>query len=909
MKKVRLEKITNRIILEMTPVDYYAKVLDENIPSFLFDMIEWLENADRNQMRSVFDTSFLRNWPDEYLQEHKQELLPYLVDEFISENDAAYKYFNSISDDEFDDIIIYLYFFSQYRIVTNEDLKVGTSFEDILITYRQLGKTFLDKYVFLANYVPGKGKVSEFDFVVIINDKKVEEFEELASGLDLYVSEEKKNKYDALQKNKVEISEVKHLSNCNAFKYYMDRNYDYAWMFDSDCHFRWEEKKRQEEIETEELNFPPPFESSLDEEYLSDDDPFDITNYNLDQRLSLLYQNTDNYEHNDDAMTFASRYFDCVLYEHLPFNENEGTVAGIMGFINDYDESKIADAAEMYLSIEINHICEELALLTDRKEKMRVLEAVESRIEEILRSIVCDISLSNEKRIARVDSLKCLSEWSIKQLLFSVYSSKDMQYILLNQFRLNKDEESFIRLLFCVCYDTSYLFLNDALDFLMDKVELIDIYEMIVKKIIDYYTPVLKAIDRYDEMVKFEKINNPYGVYDDIGMIALYSAQLDKGELNHSDMLLIQEHIYICANMLDLFSMILGINTILTEDAKGNNTFLTKNQYKRVRDISNEYRHFFLLMIDHIFEDYSLTEDYLMTQAVKTIEDKEEKIEEYKKVNILFQGMMESLQSILDSDTVDPQEIADNKQIILKMANMLGLEWDKIDQFIDKLIVKLTKLDIHDAKYIEFYVSIERELKTLYSEIDLSIIKTLATAEYFYSIYIEEKKEIENFDYSCFSILYYRCLEDALNSYLYIPYKQAFEQKAIEQIEMYGENDYRADIVVHKVNGLICYSKRDKEYYLNERLPLGGLAYFCRNLYNSNNSTLKKWIDSRFSEPNKLCDFSDEIFEVSKKRNQAAHGSSVLPAQSLIDSKNFVYNKEYSQTLRNMLIRFMKLLK
>ena len=59
---------------------------------------------------------------------------------------------------------------------------------------------------------------------------------------------------------------------------------------------------------------------------------------------------------------------------------------------------------------------------------------------------------------------------------------------------------------------------------------------------------------------------------------------------------------------------------------------------------------------------------------------------------------------------------------------------------------------------------------------------------------------------------------------------------------------------------------------------------------------------------NALYDLGEELFEVSKKRNQAAHGSTVLPAQALKDSKDCVYNTSGSQKSGNTLVRLVKLM-
>ena len=106
-------------------------------------------------------------------------------------------------------------------------------------------------------------------------------------------------------------------------------------------------------------------------------------------------------------------------------------------------------------------------------------------------------------------------------------------------------------------------------------------------------------------------------------------------------------------------------------------------------------------------------------------------------------------------------------------------------------------------------------------------------------MYIEEREEIENFDYRCFSMLYYRCLEEALNSLLYIPYKEEFEYEVLEQINKYGIEATRTDLVPGKIKGLFDYSKKERRYQMVDHLPLGEIAFLCKGLASSRNKTLR----------------------------------------------------------------------
>ena len=94
-----------------------------------------------------------------------------------------------------------------------------------------------------------------------------------------------------------------------------------------------------------------------------------------------------------------------------------------------------------------------------------------------------------------------------------------------------------------------------------------------------------------------------------------------------------------------------------------------------------------------------------------------------------------------------------------------------------------------------------------------------------------------------------------------------------------------------------------------DHLPLGGIAFQCKGLASSRNKTLRDWTMKMCRSAGTLNSFGEELLEVSKKRNIAAHGSGALPAQALVDSKNYVYNKTYTRELKNLLIRFLQLIK
>lgn len=895
MKIVQLEKVTNRIILEMTPVDSYAEIFDQKVSAFFSESIDWLERASREEMKKEFDISFLRNWSDEYLEEHKQELLIYVFATFFNETDFVQSdYVQAMSDDEFECYNTYLCFFGQYRIVTGENLSKGMSCSDILRKYKTLGEDFLNKYVYTDNYVPGKGRLYSWEYAIPIRDDRIDEFEKAVDGLDLYVTEYHKKKFDIINSRTDKVAEIEHLSSCDAFNYYMDRDYTPEW---------------------EPVNLPPvneshPFLESVGSKRIFLYQITELMNirndYTLNGRLKRLYLKSEETSRNNKIMFFASCYFDKYFYNNFPFSKEFKNPFEIL---NANRLKKIRKRCEFHLSVVIKNASEDLAVLSDKNKKLKVISDLDAKIGPILRRVVVNVSDSDIPEFVAYNCMEHLTDFYKKCLLFDVYSSKDMQYILLNQYRLKKDKESFRKILFCICHEVSFMFSEDTPNYGFDESRgFIDIYINTVNKVVSYYQPLFDAIDNGVLSREYIKVDNPYSIDTEFEMISLYVGELYKSRVKQSDNLIAQEHIFICARLFDIFSAILSINMIMMEDIMKENVFVSSDYYREIRTLSSNYRHFFTSMIDHVFNNYILADQYVETQNINRINEEENKNENKKHLNLQFQSVMELLEVILDTDLQDPQEIAEYRMIILKTLAMMDVDYKKTDEFIDRLVLKLLNKDTSDTKFKKTYDNIARELYSLHKNVDESIIKTLATAEYFYSIYIDEKSEIENFDYSCFSILYYRCFEDALNSIIYLPYRKEYEETIIEQYKKLGTNNNGIDLVPAGVNGLVNYSKKSDSYYLAERLTLGGLAFFIRGITKSNNGQIRQWLSNRCKNINKLCQFSDEVLEISKKRNLAAHGSNILPAQSLIDSKNYVFNKMYSQRLKNMLIRFMQIM-
>jgi hypothetical protein len=257
-------------------------------------------------------------------------------------------------------------------------------------------------------------------------------------------------------------------------------------------------------------------------------------------------------------------------------------------------------------------------------------------------------------------------------------------------------------------------------------------------------------------------------------------------------------------------------------------------------------------------------------------------------------------------------ELSESKGMMINSLRILGGDDELIETVINKLENAIVEKCKEKSGFSEIYNRVQQEMKCFSVEISDTTTNTLSTAEYFYKKYIIDMPERETFDYSCFSILYFQVLESALNELLYLPYKLRYET---DILQIANSNAGKADdyyCVPAKVSGLIV--RRNGKYYMAEQLTLGGLSFFCLGMdYNPEKKDLVKFVRNVFKDPNfnvkKLVSFGRELMEISKRRNLAAHASENLSADSFIESKDCVFNKNLTMELRNMLWRFLEFFK
>ena len=114
---------SNGFILEHSPLEQIAKMLDFEFPSFVTDLFNVLENPDREEAREKYGLD-IANGVD-----HRR-----LIEYFW----AIAKKGNVMDLMFFFDYRLYLNFFLQYPIVTGKELDKNWNFTKILEEYRQM---------------------------------------------------------------------------------------------------------------------------------------------------------------------------------------------------------------------------------------------------------------------------------------------------------------------------------------------------------------------------------------------------------------------------------------------------------------------------------------------------------------------------------------------------------------------------------------------------------------------------------------------------------------------------------------------------------------------------------------------------------------------------------------------------
>ena len=272
------------------------------------------------------------------------------------------------------------------------------------------------------------------------------------------------------------------------------------------------------------------------------------------------------------------------------------------------------------------------------------------------------------------------------------------------------------------------------------------------------------------------------------------------------------------------------------------------------------------------------------------------KIRDYYTKNVFFHQVYYQIERrYLDSQIM--QALEDD-------AENFSRSIDHVLDFVNAMVVEkikatIQKLDVYD----ELYGAISGDFDKYASELvkHPQIFSSLVSAEYLYRQYVEGKKPINNFDYSCISIMYYMALEDFINKLVYIPYSR----EVLSQIDSADLNDKswqrnESSRYVSSFGKFWSYGK------LKQSCEIGVVGFLFEAVLKED--MFEQWLLQKFSsiDSNAVKAFGSKLKGVSQRRNDAAHGGNYLTYSDVCTDKHNVYDSDV-QNYRGLIVELLEL--
>ncbi len=550
-------------------------------------------------------------------------------------------------------------------------------------------------------------------------------------------------------------------------------------------------------------------------------------------------------------------------------------------------EEEIKELISASIDIGTNNCVRELCKNISTEDKKASINKLNMVIQEKYGRIIW--YKRDVRRFVYADVPKYISEKEFLELKYKKQYEKEAMIIY--KFLYEQGEEKYIcELVSCLKHSFRYID-NEAIK-ISNHDEAIEELFILSRKLIDFYKPVFEVIARVKDEIGLVGKKNPYDIYKDLDIETIAGVKMN-AVIPPTDAWLLQEQIYVCASLFYEFCLIFHLQTQVLNSC---------GDKVKCKQIVNEYRYMFKNMINLVFSDYLAADTFVENKKYGEIK----KQQEGSLTNGVAIDFLSSLDKMLETDNVI--ELIASKTIMINALKIMGADEIIVENVIDKLIDVIRKKCECNCGFKHIYEQVLLEMKSYPVHISDTSLNTLATAEYFYQAYIIDKKEWEKFDYSCFSILYFQVLEAAINELLYFPYKDKFETIILKQANEDISKIEELSCIPPRVTNLV--TKKSGKYVLAEQLTLGGLAYFCLGMsYNKEKIELIRFVREVFGDKNfdvdSMVKFGKEVLEISKRRNLAAHASQNMTAESFIESKDYVYNKELTKELKNLLCRFM----
>lgn len=266
------------------------------------------------------------------------------------------------------------------------------------------------------------------------------------------------------------------------------------------------------------------------------------------------------------------------------------------------------------------------------------------------------------------------------------------------------------------------------------------------------------------------------------------------------------------------------------------------------------------------FEEQSITEDASTD------------IEQYKKQCIL--EITSNLIGFIASQ--DVEQLMQCKNDILPLySTITPWLYETMEQNICRITEKIKYAVSKEDHFGKIYEKIWNQFHINFSD---DIINTLSTAEWLYEKYIVTAEQVEGYDYSFISILYYQVLENASNILLYKPYIDKVKNEiTIDNIKEYFGSANCVKTYTDKRTKQKCFS-------IKESLELGPISFFLAEA-KKRESHIRQFLEKKYDciQIDRLVNIGKEIGEASGRRNNAAHPG-IISYDTAVEDKIVVFD-------------------
>lgn len=292
---------------------------------------------------------------------------------------------------------------------------------------------------------------------------------------------------------------------------------------------------------------------------------------------------------------------------------------------------------------------------------------------------------------------------------------------------------------------------------------------------------------------------------------------------------------------------------------------------------------------------FELERHYLNSQIMESIEEDAE-------------NFSKSIDNVLDFVNAIAGEDIDGllqaKQRYLSNASeyISGNQEEKLDELTLQVVEKIKVTIQKTAAYDDLYSAVSGEFRKYDALMQYNqIFSSLVSAEYLYNQYVAGKDPIDNFDYSCISIMYYMALEDFINKLIYIPYSREVLSK-IDSKDINDRNWQKNESrrYVSSFGKFWPYGK------LKQSCEIGVLGFLLEAIQREDK--LEAWLKQKYPaiDIDRVDKYGVELKGVAQRRNDAAHGGNYLTYSDVCTDKQNVYNIDV-ETIKGMIAELLNI--